>query len=304
MEQGSHLQIRDIAATGLHGLVGHGIRLATTASLLWHDLATEITDAEAIDEAIAATNADTIVNYAAFSNVQAAWEQRGDIDGACYRVNVDGAQHVAASCRRHGKFLIHISTDYVYRGDRQEVYTEEDPTGPVEWYGQTKALSEEKVLGVDDRFAVFRIASPFQSSLHPKKEDLVTKIRRQLAEASLPPQFGDHIFHPTWVDDLGRAIINAERDKPSGIYNTVGSSALTPYETALEIATVYGLDPTAIAMGSLQDYLRTSERPYAQYLHLSNEKICRALGMKFADIRTALTIVREQQAVQTEWSQQ
>lgn len=286
---------RSIAATGLNGLVGHGVRLATTRSLAWHDLGVNITDSKAVDAAIATIGTGTVVNYAAFSDVGAAWAQRGDISGACYRVNVEGARNVALSCRRHGKFLIHISTDYVYGGDRQEIYKEEDATRAVEWYGQTKALSEEEVLDVDNNFAVFRIASPFQSSIHPKREDIVARIRRQIAEENLPAQFGDHIFHPTWVDDIGKVIVSAEKNQPSGVYNVVGVSAVSPYELALKIAEIYVMNPAVVTIGSLQEYLKKSNRPYAQYLHLSNDKICRTLGLQFTDITNALQAVVRQQ---------
>ncbi len=176
-----------IAATGLAGRVGQGVQHATANELTWQDLGTSLTESTALDAAIAGAEADTIVNYAAFTDVAAAWEERGDQNGECYRVNTLGAHNIAQSCKQHGKYLIHISTDYVYSGSKPDIYTEEDATGPVEWYGQTKALAEERVLGVDDSFAVFRISSPFKAIRHPNKDDILSKVRRQISGGLLPP---------------------------------------------------------------------------------------------------------------------
>jgi dTDP-4-dehydrorhamnose reductase len=266
----------------------------TTHDFSWQDLDVNITDAKAVRAALDTTPAKVVVNFAAFTNVGEAWKQRGDLQGTCYRVNVTGAQNLARACAERGKYLVHVSTDYVYPGDRQTPYQEEYPTRPVEWYGQTKAWGEAEVLTHHPDAAVFRIAAPFRADPH-QKEDIVRKLVRQLREGTLPPMFSDTVVTPTFIDDFARAVARAVVIRPDGVYNVVGGTALSPARLAEEVAQAYGLDAGAIRTGSLADYLAGSDRPYAQFLNLSNQKAEQKLGITFSTLRAALSEIKCQQ---------
>jgi len=283
-----------VAACGLRGLVGSRVR--TVTSLRWQSLDADITNLDAVKRALDSTAATAVVNFAAFTNVSDAWKQQGDRQGECYHVNVIGPQHLAQACAERGKYLIHVSTDYVYAGDRQAPYREDDATVPVEWYGQTKAWGEIEVLNNHPEAAVFRIASPFHSEPH-RSEDIVRKIVRQLRSGTLPPMFVDTVITPTFVDDFARAVARAAVVRPQGIYNVVGATATSPAQLANEVAAAYDLTGSAIKTGKLADYLARGSRPYAQYLNLSNEKVRQKLGVTFLTLPEALTEVRRQQEV-------
>lgn len=285
-----------IAASGLRGLVGSGVSVRTP-NLQWHDLGVDITDLDAVRLAVDCTPAIAVINFAAFTNVGEAWKQRGDRQGSCYRTNVIGPQNLAIACAASDKYLLHVSTDYVYRGDQKKPYREDDSTGPVEWYGQTKCWGEGEVLTQNSNAAVFRIASPFRADSH-HSEDIVRKFVRLLQSGTLPPMFEDTVITPTLIDDFALAVARAVVARPTGIYNVVGATALSPVQLAREVASAYRLDASGIRTGKLAEYLATSNRPYAQYLHLSNEKAEQALGITFSTLPAALAEVRRQQEAQ------
>jgi len=124
-----------VAATGTTGMVGQRAK-ELFPELGWESLAVDITDQAAVDTAIAATPATVIINLAAYTNVAGARQQSGDKDGSCYRINVHGAGNIARACASAGKHFVHVSTDYVFQGDRHGPYLEtDDGDARTDWYG-------------------------------------------------------------------------------------------------------------------------------------------------------------------------
>jgi dTDP-4-dehydrorhamnose reductase len=141
-----------VLGTGLNGLVGSRFVKDFSDKYDFDNLdlrdpnrPVDITNAEQIMEILQNSPAEYIVHFAAFTNVSAAWEQSGDKDGVCYQVNVKGTENIIKACQATGKHLIHISTAYVFDGEKETLYTEEDPVKPIEWYGETKMLAEKAI---------------------------------------------------------------------------------------------------------------------------------------------------------------
>lgn len=103
----------------------------------------DVTDPDAMRDAIAARRPDVVLHAAAYTDVRAAETDRA----ACWRVNVDGTRNVADAAHAAGARLVHVSTDYVFWGgeDRPDGgYRETDPVGPVRnYYALSKLVAEE-----------------------------------------------------------------------------------------------------------------------------------------------------------------
>jgi len=282
-----------IAATGLSGMIGG--RVASVAKdSTWLPLETNIADRAATESAVANNRAGVIVNFAGFTDVTAAWNDRDNKDGACYQINVVGVQNLVDACKQSGKFLIHISTDYVFKGTKDTAYTELQ-TGDVDsdWYGVTKRLAEEYIRDNLEDYAIVRIASPFQVS-SPRKEDIVRRILRQFKEDSLPPMFVDTIITPTYVDDLAPLLEKIAITKAKGTFHGVGSTSASPFELAKMIAAIFKLDASRLRQGHLDDYTRTLGRPYPLYLRLDNSWTKETLGVSMRTLEESLTDLRSQ----------
>ena len=106
----------------------------------------DITSVDKVDKAITSFNGEAVLHLAAFTDLNAANKEQGDKNGPCYRINVLGTRNMAQACQKYGKYLIHVSTDAVFGGEKQSAYTEGDEPSPIEWYGQTKLWAEEEVL--------------------------------------------------------------------------------------------------------------------------------------------------------------
>lgn len=288
----------EVITTGLSGLVGSRILELLGDDFTFQDLSLDkgfnITKIESIEEEISSSSAKVIIHLAAFTDVNAAWTERGNKKGKCYLINVIGTQNVAFLCRKYNKFLIHFSTDFVFDGRKKGAYTEEDKPNPIEWYGQTKFWAEEEVKKSGCQWCILRIAFPFRSYFPPKL-DLVRKIIEGFKNKNLSPMFVDQIITPTFIDDIALALKVILVKKPRGIYHLVGSTSLSPYQLALKIAGIFNFDRKLVKKGSLEEYLRSNPnfRPYQKNLALSNKKI-KKLGIKTREIEKALTELKNQ----------
>lgn len=109
-----------VLGTGLSGLVGSRIvdLLSDRYEFTNLDLSlgVNILEPETIDEHVRNSPAQVLLHLAAFTDLNAAEEQKGDKTGSVYQVNVVGTENIAQACAKYGKHLIHMSTGYVFDG--------------------------------------------------------------------------------------------------------------------------------------------------------------------------------------------
>lgn len=286
-----------ILTTGLTGLVGSRIAemLADKYEFLNMDLTTgvDITNKDKIDKFVKTHPAQVMIHLAAYTDVNGAFAQTDDRGGLCYRVNVTGTKNIAEVCQENDIYLISISTDFVFAGDKNDSYLETDPRNPIEWYGQTKAWAEAEIEKILDNYAIARIGYPFRAEF-AAKPDAVAKIKQGLKTGQLYPQFSDMFITPTYIDDVARAVDLMIKKKPQGIFHLHGSTSLSPFELAKKVATAFGFDPKSVKEGSLEEYLKTTDRPYQKSLRMNNQKVQIELGIKLMDIDEALADIKQQ----------
>ncbi len=286
-----------IIGTGLSGMIGSRLTELFNEEFKFVNLdlatGTDITDVNQVERALDCPGT-IVIHLAAFTDVSEAYQETGNKQGKVYQVNVIGTQNIANACHKYHHYLIHISTDFIFDGKKQELYTETDRPRPIEWYGQTKLWAEEAVKNSDCQFVIARLAFPFRSHF-PQKLDLARNILEKLKTNSLDPMFTDQIITPTFVDDICSVLKVFSEKKPSGIYHVVGSTSLTPYDLALKIATVFNLQ-AEIKSCSLKDYLKKDSRPRQQFLKISNVKLKQDFGFEMKTIDEALLILKDQLA--------
>ncbi len=265
----------EIIGTGLSGLVGSKfVDLYTdTYEFTNLDRATgiDITDEKQIKKIIEKSTANTIIHLAAFTDVNAAFAETGDKSGIAYAVNVLGTRNMAQAAKDFGKHLIHISTDFVFDGEKKGLYTEEDSVNPIEWYGQTKAWAEEEVEKSGAEYTILRIAFPYRQDDFPKM-DVMHRIKKLLEEDKLQPMFIDHSFTPTQIEKLADTFNFVIKEKITGLYHASTDPVTTDYQFALKVKEQFGL-AGEVRPGSLKEYLRTAKRPYQKNTALNVEKL-------------------------------
>lgn len=289
-----------ILATGATGLVGSRFveMFSDKYDVINMDLTTgvDITKSETFKPFFDAhSDAKALIHLAAFTDTNKAFAESGDKNGICYKVNVEGTKNIADICKERGIHLIHVSTDFVFDGTKETAYTEDDATSPIEWYGETKAMAETIVKDSGVSYSIVRLSYPYRANFEAKP-DLIKKIRAGLESGKLYPQFTDTIITPTLIDDIARTFDKLVELSPQGIFHSVGSDYLSPYDLARKVASAYGFDPSVVKEGSLTEYLKSAARPFARTVKMSNQKSAAVLGLTFMTIDEGLAEIKKQQA--------
>lgn len=289
-----------IVATGLSGLAGSQLQrhIGGRCELAAVDLpAVDITDRDATLRAFEAhADAAAAIHLAAFTDVSAAWRERGDREGLCYRVNVLGTRNVAEACARMKLHLTHVSTDFVFDGASDDPYGEEDSPRPVEWYGETKLMAEDEARRAG-RWTIARIAFPFCAEPAPRP-DLVRRLLAQLRSGKTLRLFEDQSITPSWLEDVAGGLELLARERPAEeIFHLTGSSWISPYELGRMITDVWDLPADRIVASSLKEHLKQDPRPRQRSLKISNAKwrsFARSCGWPAPlTLRSALEKMRE-----------
>ncbi len=282
-----------LLTTGLNGLVGSKFAQIFQDKYQFDSLdlrhptdPVDITDHRAVDQAIKKSKAETLIHLAAFTNVNAAWKQRGDKNGLVYQVNVNGTQNIIEACKKYKKHLIHISTAYVFDGNKESIYTEQDKPNPIEWYGQTKWKAEQDVMNSSLDWAILRIDQPFRSDPF-EKTDIAHKIVKKLQTDELYPMFDNHYMGPTYIDDFAKVLDYFVSNKKTGLFHATSGEKWSDYQLAQTINQKHNLDGS-VERGDLDDYLKKLNRPYQRNTALDNSKLISELDFELKSIGTAI----------------
>lgn len=284
---------KTILGTGLNGLVASRLvkDFSNTYEFSNLDLRdpirpVDITDYEQVLKALEQSDADLLLHFAAFTDVSAAWQQRDDKTALCYQVNVEGTRNIVKACEQTSKHLVHISTAYVFDGQKNEPYIETDLVKPIEWYGQTKAEAEAIVQNSNLNWTILRIDQPFRSDDFPKI-DTLHRVIAGLKKQELYPQFTDHFFGPTFVDDFARVVDFFIRTKTTGLFHASSGESWNDYDFASTIAQFLKSN-FSIKKASVHDYLKTSQRPYQINTAMNNSKLQKILDFSLTPIKKAI----------------
>ena len=247
----------------------------------------DIADRAAVETAIREHGASLVVNAAAYNAVDKAERE----PEAAMRCNAEGPAVLAKACREAGIPLIHISTDFVFDGSSPLPYREDDPVGPLNAYGRSKAIGEDAVRLACPHHLILRTAWLFGiygSNFLKKILDLASD-RDEIRVVA--DQFGS----PTCTADLARAILVvaaslSRGDDRYGTYHVAGSGRASRYDFAQAIVAAQrsftGRDPRLVAITSA-DYPTPARRPAD--VALDSAKFWSTFGFRPAHWRLAVS---------------
>lgn len=244
---------------------------------------------ETIDAVVARYDPAFVVNAAAWTAVDAAETEVA----AASRANQTGPAILAAACATQGCGLIHISTDYVFAGDKGTPYVESDPTSSRTVYGATKAAGETAVLAACPQAVILRTAWVY--SAHGKNF-----VKTMISAGAKNPKLrvvGDQFGNPTSSDDLAQAIfaIIARIEETGwqaaypGVYHATAQGETTWHGLAvatLEQAARHGQTLPEIEAIRTQDWPTPAERP--QDSRLDCTKLKQVFGVSLPNWRQSV----------------
>ena len=260
----------NILVTGANGQLGNEMRIVSRQSAdkyVFTDVADfpgndtvhlDITDMEAVREAVSEYDIDIIVNCAAYTNVDKA---EADID-VCRLLNAKAPENLAVAIREKGGLLIHISTDYVFGGVVYDAPLNEDtPTSPTGVYGLTKLEGEEMIRRCGCRHIIIRTSWLYSEF---GKNFVKTMLALTSSKQSLKV-VDDQRGTPTYALDLALAIFdiieNRKAASNEGLYHYSNEGECTWHEFARTIAAYSGNTECEINPCTSEEYPSPVKRP-------------------------------------------
>lgn len=246
-----------ILVTGAGGMLGLDVcAAAADAGYDVHGLPRadlDITDSAAVDAAVSRLRPDTIVNCAAWTDVDGA-ESAYD---AALEVNGAGAGFVARAAAACGAWVVHVSSDYVFGGQAESPYVESDATGPLSGYGRSKLAGEQAVASeAAESHTIVRSSWLFgtDGKCFPKT------ILRLAAERDSISVVDDQLGCPTFTVHLASAIVRLCELRMPGVVHVAGAGECTWCGFARAIVAAAGLD-CEVLPGRTSDLERPAPRP-------------------------------------------
>ncbi len=210
----------------------------------------DITKAEQVKEAV--DSADTIINCAAYTNVDAA-ESEPDL---AYQVNAAAVGRLGELAGQAGKWVLHISTDFVFDGQSGIPYKETDAANPINVYGRTKLVGERLLAETGCSHCIIRIQWTYGSvgGNFPKK--LIER-----AKSGFPLKVvDDQIGSPTAVTEVAAAICDLLGKQPKGLFHFAAEGYVSRYGTAKFIFDRLSLDANLLPCKT-SDFSMPAARP-------------------------------------------
>lgn len=242
----------------------------------------DITNPMGVMNLIQELNPQIIINCAAHTQVDLC---ESDQERA-YAINALGPKHLAEAAQAVEARLIHISTDYVFNGEKTEAYTEEDETDPKSVYGSTKLAGEEFVKNICDNYQIVRTAW-----LYGEGKNFVRTMLRMADENKDIKVVADQYGCPTSALELAKALEFLIDREECGIFNAVCEGVTTWYEFAGEIFKLAGKEAN-LSPVSTEEYRVAAKRP--SYSVLSTKKL-NDMGYHMKNWKDALKVYLDSQ---------
>lgn len=250
-----------ILVTGSNGQLGSEIRQLVVSSAneyIFTDVAElDITDRNAVFDAVREREINVIINCAAYTAVDKAEDDEVSAD----RINHIAVKNLAEAALSSNALLVHVSTDYVFGGTKNLPFSEEDDVNPLGVYGRTKLAGEKAVTESGCRSVIIRTAWLYSSF----GNNFVKTMLRLTSEKENIKVVYDQIGTPTYAGDLAAAIFNLVESNGfignEGIYHYTNEGVCSWFDFAKEIAEISGHTKCRIFSCRSEEFPSKVKRP-------------------------------------------
>ncbi|WP_034256689.1 dTDP-4-dehydrorhamnose reductase [Arenibacter latericius] len=252
--------IKRILVTGANGQLGLSIKdiaidYPEMEFIFANSLDLDITDPEMVNDLFQTGSFDYCINCAAYTNV----EQAEKTPELAYKVNAEGVKNLSMACKENQVVLIHISTDYVFDGEKGSPYTIHDSTNPINQYGKSKLVGEQYIQQLWRNHFIVR-TSWLYHKVHGKNfyKTILEKAKKGDELRIIDKEVGC----PTNAANLAKFILDliATENHAYGLYHFTGEQAMSWYDFAISILEKNNLKETTNVIRD-NSYQTLAKRP-------------------------------------------
>lgn len=251
-----------VLVAGASGQLGQSLVHLLGERLAWSggrsDL--DVTDGAAVSARLHHVRPDVVVNASAYNKVDAAQ----DDPESAFRVNAVAPLTLALACREIGARLVHVSTDYVFDGQKVEPYTEDDAPRPRSVYGLSKRAGELNVLSLGSPALIVRTSGVLgEGGSRAKGGSFVERILQKARRGETLRVVDDQVFAPTYAPDLAAALWALVDAGTRGLVHVTNEGSCTWHALAQEALRAAGLPAHVEPITSAELGLAAPRPPYS-----------------------------------------
>ena len=219
----------------------------------------DVTDRELVKAVIKKHRPDTVINTAGYSRVDDA----EDHETPAFAVNAIGVKYLADACRESDAALVHLSTDYVFDGQKKTPYEESDTPNPQSIYGISKAAGESCIKYLLPKYYIVRSSGLYGSAgcLGKGGGNFVENMIKRAADRPELNVVTDEIVSPTYTLDLAAKIYQLVKTGRFGLYHIANHGACSWHEFTVKIFELLGR-PVTVHKVLSADYKTKAKRPH------------------------------------------
>jgi len=218
----------------------------------------DIRDREAIREQLEERRPDAVINCAAMTDVDAC----ETASGVAHEINAEAPGQIASACAERAIPLVHVSTDYVFDGDTDTLYTESAAPNPIQVYGESKRDGEVRVRESEAETIIVRPS--FIYGVHRSSDELTgfpAWVRDRLAAGESTPLFTDQRVTPSRAGATASTILALLETGFRGTVHVASRSCVTPYTFGQAICRQMDAPAVLLEEGSQTEVDRAAARP-------------------------------------------
>ncbi|MCX7760074.1 MAG: dTDP-4-dehydrorhamnose reductase [Hydrogenothermaceae bacterium] len=239
----------------------------------------DVTDVDSVYKVVKEYKPDIIINCTAYNQVDKAEE---DFQSAL-KVNSIAVSNLAFISKEENIFLIHYSTDYVFDGLKEGLYTEEDKPNPINKYGLSKYLGEEFIKNSLDKYLLFRVSWVYGDG----KQNFLYKLSQWAEKNPYLKVACDEFSVPTSTRTIVEVTLKAVEKGLVGLYHLTNSGYASRYEWAKEYFSIKGIKKF-IYPAYRSDFEQNFPAKRPKWSAMSNEKISKELNIEIPDWKEKL----------------
>jgi dTDP-4-dehydrorhamnose reductase len=244
------------------------------------------TDRDAVHKVIKEFKPDVIINASAYTNVDKSEIERDLV----WKINASSVGYIAEAGHEVGAHVVHVSTDYVFDGERG-MYGEDEPVHPINHYGHSKLAGEQELIASGVHYTIIR-TNVLYGIIPNGRLDFVRWVVESIRKGDTIRIVTDQYNNPTFIDDIVVAMDKIIKNKKYGIYNTAGKEYLSRYDFTLRIADVFGLDRSLITTITTPELKQPAPRPLRGGLKIEKAQI--ELGYSPIDLDASLYLMKKE----------
>lgn len=269
-----------ILVTGANGQLGRALQKVLINEeielLLTDTKEMDITDANSVKKVFNKFEPEIVINCAAFTNVDKCETE----EELAFKINAEGPRNLVKMCLEYDACLVHISTDYVFDGEKSEPYAEEDIPNPQSVYGKSKLLAEQIILENMSKYFIIRTAWMFGDG-----ENFVRKVVQNAKNKNEVTVVDDQFGSPTSSMELAKVINLLISSNKYGIYHASCEGYCNWAQFAEQIFEELNLNVKVKHVKS-NEYVSKVKRPKNSIL--TNKKLLENFNYKMKDWQNAL----------------